>query len=69
MDRMRTAAAAAPDSFFLVQLPTRSALRLPWRAPPPAAQIPDWMQAADIAMVENYAVPNGRRYALLRLRP
>jgi 4-amino-4-deoxy-L-arabinose transferase-like glycosyltransferase len=69
MDRVRAAAATAPDSFFLVQLPTRSALRLPWRAPPSVAQIPDWMQAADITMVENYAVPNGRRYALLRLRP
>jgi 4-amino-4-deoxy-L-arabinose transferase-like glycosyltransferase len=69
LDRMRAAAAAAPDSFFLVQLPTRTALRLPWRAPPSVAQIPGWMQAADIAMVENYAVPNGRRYALLRLRP
>jgi 4-amino-4-deoxy-L-arabinose transferase-like glycosyltransferase len=69
LDRMRGAAAAAPDSFFLVQLPTRSALRLPWRAQPPAAQTPDWMQAADLMQVENYAVPNGRRYALLRLRP
>ena len=69
MDRMRAAAAAAPDGFFLVQLPTRSALRLPWRAQPPAAQTPAWMQAADLMLVENYAVPNGRSYALLRLRP
>jgi 4-amino-4-deoxy-L-arabinose transferase-like glycosyltransferase len=69
LDRMRAAAAAAPDSFFLVLLPTRSALRLPWRARPPAVQTPDWMQAADVMLVENYAVPNGRRYALLRLRP
>ncbi|HEV7357668.1 MAG TPA: glycosyltransferase family 39 protein [Steroidobacteraceae bacterium] len=69
MDRMRAATAAAPDSFFLVQLPTRSALRLPWHAQPPAAQIPEWMQAADLMLVEKYVVPNGRSYALLRFRP
>ena len=69
IDRMRAAAAAAPDSFFLVQLPTRSALRLPWRSQPPAVQSPEWMHAADLIWVENYTVPNGRRYALLRLRP
>jgi 4-amino-4-deoxy-L-arabinose transferase-like glycosyltransferase len=69
MDRMRAAAAAAPDSFFLVQLPARSALRLPWRAQPRAAQTQDWMQAAGLIPVENYAVRNGRRYALLRLKP
>jgi 4-amino-4-deoxy-L-arabinose transferase-like glycosyltransferase len=69
MGRTRAAAAAAPDSFFLVQLPTRSALRLPWRARPPATQTRDWMQAAGLIVVENYAVRNGRRYALLRLRP
>jgi 4-amino-4-deoxy-L-arabinose transferase-like glycosyltransferase len=68
MDRLRAAAAAAPDSFFLVQSP-RSAPRLPWRASAPAAQTPDWMHAADWMLVQNYAVPNGRRYALLRLRP
>jgi 4-amino-4-deoxy-L-arabinose transferase len=69
VDRMRAAAAAAPGSFFLVQLPTRSALRLPWRRPSPAAQVPDWMHAAELVSVENYSVPNGRRYALLRLKP
>jgi 4-amino-4-deoxy-L-arabinose transferase-like glycosyltransferase len=69
MDRIRAAAHAAPDSFFLLQLPTRSALRLPWRAQPPAAQIPYWMQAAGFTQVASYAVPNGRRYTLLRLRP
>ena len=69
VDRMRAAAAAAPDSLFLVQLPTRSALRLPWRAQPAAAQTPEWMQATDLLLVKNYTVPNGRRYALLRLRP
>ena len=69
INRMRTAAAADPDSFFLVQLPTRSALRLPWRARPPAPQTPEWMKAAGMTVVESYAVPNGRRYALLRLKP
>lgn len=68
VDRMRAAAAAAPGTFFLVQLPTRSALQLPWRRPPPEAPIPGWMRAADLVVVENYRVPNGRRYLLLRLK-
>jgi 4-amino-4-deoxy-L-arabinose transferase-like glycosyltransferase len=68
IDRLRTAAAAAPGSFFLVQLPTPSALRMPWRGPPPEAQIPDWMRTADLILVEQYALPHGRRYALLRLK-
>ncbi len=68
IDRVRAAAAAAPGSFFLLQLPTPPALRLPWRAAPPEARIPDWMHAADLVLVGNYALPHGRRYALLRLK-
>jgi 4-amino-4-deoxy-L-arabinose transferase len=68
IDRIRAAAAAAPGSFFLVQLPTPRALRLPWRTPPPEARMPDWMHAANLVLVENYSLPHGRRYALLRLK-
>jgi 4-amino-4-deoxy-L-arabinose transferase-like glycosyltransferase len=68
IDRITAAAAAAHGSFFLAQLPTRPALRLPWRAPPPEAQIPGWMHAANLVIVESYALPHGRRYALLRLK-
>jgi 4-amino-4-deoxy-L-arabinose transferase-like glycosyltransferase len=68
IDRIRSAAAAAPDSFFLVQLPSR-APRLPWRAKPPDAGLPPAWQAANLAMAKSYSLPNGRRYALLQVTP
>jgi 4-amino-4-deoxy-L-arabinose transferase-like glycosyltransferase len=66
---------SAPDSRVLSELPGR-AWTPRWRqvaadlgrtelaAPPPA---PDWM-GAGLDLVGTYALPNGRRYALLRLR-
>jgi hypothetical protein len=70
IERIRASAAAAPDSLFLVQLPTPSRLRLPWRARAPEsdASLP-WMQAAMLRPLETYSLPYGRRYALLQVTP
>jgi 4-amino-4-deoxy-L-arabinose transferase-like glycosyltransferase len=69
IERIRSAAAAAPMSLFLVQLPARSP-QLPWRTrsseldePPP------WMAAAKLRIAERYSLPHGRRYALLQVTP
>jgi 4-amino-4-deoxy-L-arabinose transferase-like glycosyltransferase len=68
--RVRTAAAAAaPDSLFLVQLPKLAPPGLPWRARPQESALPAWIEAANLEPVETYSVPYGRRYALLRFRP
>jgi 4-amino-4-deoxy-L-arabinose transferase-like glycosyltransferase len=69
IDRVRVAAAAAPDSFFLVQLPRQSPPGLPWRARTPEAAPPDWIEAANLRLSELYSVPHGRRYALLQVKP
>jgi 4-amino-4-deoxy-L-arabinose transferase len=68
IDRIRSAAAAAPMSLFLVQLPSQSP-QLPWRARSPQADVPPLWQAAKIQMAKNYSLPNGRRYALLQVTP
>jgi 4-amino-4-deoxy-L-arabinose transferase-like glycosyltransferase len=62
------AAGPSPDSRFLVQLPS-SAPRLPWRARAPQADLPPAWQAANLVIAESYALPNGRRYALLQVKP
>jgi hypothetical protein len=67
--RVRAAAAAAPDSLFLVQLPKPSPPGLPWRTPPPEVAPPAWIQAANLRVIDTYSVPYGRRYALLGLSP
>ncbi len=67
--RVRAAAAAAPGSFFLVQLPKQSPPGLPWRRRPPEAALPDWIPAANPSLINIYSLPYGRRYALLQLRP
>jgi 4-amino-4-deoxy-L-arabinose transferase-like glycosyltransferase len=66
--RVRAVAAAAPDRFFLVQLPKQSPPELPWRARPPDIALPAWIEEADLRVIDTYSVPYGRRYALLRLR-
>ena len=66
--RVRAVAAAAPDSFFLIQLPKQSPPQLPWRARPPDAALPAWIEEANLGLIDTYSVPYGRRYALLRLR-
>ena len=68
IERARAAAAAAPGSLFLVQLPKRSPPGLPWRARPQEAAVPAWIEAANLQPIETYSVPYGRRYALLRFK-
>jgi 4-amino-4-deoxy-L-arabinose transferase-like glycosyltransferase len=68
IDRIRSAAAAAPMSLFLVQLPSQSP-QLPWRRRPPQADVPPLWEAAKIQMAKSYSLPNGRRYALLQVTP
>ena len=68
-ERVRTAAAAAaPDSLFLVQLPKLAPPGLPWRARPRETALPAWIEAANLQPIETFSVPYGRRYALLRFR-
>jgi 4-amino-4-deoxy-L-arabinose transferase-like glycosyltransferase len=69
IERVHTAAAAAaPDSLFLVQLSKLAQPGLPWRARPQEAALPAWIEAANLQPIETYSVPYGRRYALLRFR-
>jgi 4-amino-4-deoxy-L-arabinose transferase-like glycosyltransferase len=68
VERVRAAAAAAPGSFFLVQLAKQAPPGLPWRARPPDAALPAWIEAANLHVIETYSVPYGRRYALLALK-
>ena len=68
IDRIRSAAAAAPMSLFLVQLPSQSP-QLPWRRRSPQADVPPLWQAAKVQMAKSYSLPNGRRYALLQVTP
>ncbi len=67
--RVRAAAGAAPDSLFLVQLAKQSPPQLPWRAQPPEVALPDWIQDANLRLIDTYSLPYGRRYALLRVKP
>jgi 4-amino-4-deoxy-L-arabinose transferase len=68
IDRVRSVAAAAPMSLFLVQLPSRSP-QLPWRARSPQPDVPPQWEAAGIRVARSYSLPNGRRYALLQVAP
>ena len=67
IERLRAAAAAAPESFFLVQLAKQSPPELPWRARPHDAALPAWIHETNLQVIDTYSVPHGRRYALLRL--
>jgi 4-amino-4-deoxy-L-arabinose transferase-like glycosyltransferase len=69
LERVRAAAAAAPESFFLVQLAKQAPPGLPWRTRPQDAAAPAWIQEANLRVIDTYSVPYGRRYALLQLRP
>jgi 4-amino-4-deoxy-L-arabinose transferase-like glycosyltransferase len=68
IDRIRSAAAAAPMSLFLVQLPAQSP-QLPWRSRSPQADVPPLWESAKLQMAKSYSLPNGRRYALLQVTP
>jgi 4-amino-4-deoxy-L-arabinose transferase-like glycosyltransferase len=60
--RLHSAAAAAPNTVFLVQM--RSSSPLPWRA---ADSSLPWMDPAKLRLLQSYSAPNGRRYALLQV--
>jgi 4-amino-4-deoxy-L-arabinose transferase-like glycosyltransferase len=70
------ALAQAPGAFVLVQLPGRAldpewrklAARLGRLPREPEGVDPDWLGSTTLATWKYYALPNGRRYALLRLR-
>ena len=62
--RVRSLTLAAPDNFYLALLPSQSP-QLPWRAHAKALVAPPWFEAANLKWIESYALPNGRRYALL----
>jgi 4-amino-4-deoxy-L-arabinose transferase-like glycosyltransferase len=59
IDRLRAAVLGAPRSLVFVQLPGRG-VDLPGRE----ADLP-WREAAGLQVAKRYALPNGRRYALL----
>lgn len=72
---LRAILSRAPDSRFVVQLPGRDwsprilalAAKLGIHHAAPAANAPPpWLAAAHLAVVANYALPYGRRYALLK---
>jgi 4-amino-4-deoxy-L-arabinose transferase-like glycosyltransferase len=79
IDRLRAAAGTAPQSLIVIQLPGRAgaiARRLrdevgPRRgsSAPQSGGRPElpWLQSAGLRMARSYALPNGRRYALLEL--
>jgi hypothetical protein len=73
VDRIDALAAAAPHSVFLVQIPQQRAQALGQllrRSKSPAVDaLQPWMQAAQLRIARLYALPHGRRYALLELNP
>ena len=62
--RLRADVLAAPQSLILVQVPGHAASLTPHSDPEPALP---WREAAGLRVLRNYALPNGRRYALLEL--
>ena len=79
IDRLRADTEAAPQSFIVVLLPGRAGsitqrLRFGPRrggTVQPSDGRPElpWLQSAGLRMAKTYALPNGRRYALLELTP
>jgi 4-amino-4-deoxy-L-arabinose transferase-like glycosyltransferase len=81
IDRLRTVVIAAPQSRVVVQLPGHANLIAqrfaPYLGQPrsgPAHPLdgepgPPWAAAAQLRIAKSYALPNGRRYALLELQP
>jgi 4-amino-4-deoxy-L-arabinose transferase-like glycosyltransferase len=66
IDRVRMFAAASPESLFLLQLPSQAPLLRRARAAQ-TNPLAVW-QAANLEVSGSYSLPNGRRYALLRVR-
>ncbi len=76
VDRLKAAAAAAPQSLIVVQLPGRAndlaqhiGHWFGWRRVPGSLSQPPWAAAAHLRPVKTYSLPNGRRYAVLEWRP
>jgi hypothetical protein len=69
LERVRSAAAAAPNSFFVLQLPKQPPPALPGHARPQPVEPPVWLPAANLRIIGTYSVPYGRRYALLGVKP
>jgi len=78
IEHLRADAEAAPQSFIVVLLPGRAGsitqrLRFGPRrgAVQPSDGQPElpWLQSAGLRVAKTYALPNGRRYALLELNP
>ncbi len=69
--------AASPDALVLVQLPGRAldpawlalAARFGHRAQDPQGVAPAWLDRTALTTWKYYALPNGRRYALLAAQP
>ncbi len=74
--RLKELMAAHPDAFVAAQWPGREttptlrrvahALGIRLEPVPPGAATPAWAAAAGLTVMHLYALPNGRRYALLR---
>ena len=80
IDHLRTRAGAAPQSLVVVLLPGRAtsmqrlmhafgARRGPAAQPSGGPPELPWLQSAGLRVAKSYALPNGRRYALLELNP
>jgi 4-amino-4-deoxy-L-arabinose transferase len=69
IERVRVAAAAAPGSFFLLQLARQAPPGLPGHARPQQVEPPAWLHTANLRVIDTYSVPYGRRYALLGVKP
>jgi 4-amino-4-deoxy-L-arabinose transferase-like glycosyltransferase len=68
LQRMQARVDAVPNTLVLVLVPGRPATRGLGRsaAPPTATSLP-WIQDTRMQLANSYALPHGRRYALLRL--
>src|SRR6266404_3893607 len=80
IEHLRTRAGAAPQSLVVVLLPGRAtsmqrlrhafgARRDPAAQPSGGPPELPWLQSAGLRVAKSYALPNGRRYALLELNP
>ena len=63
---LKAAVTAAPQSLIVAQLPGHAGRAA---ANPQFAAAPAWAAAAGLELWKSYSLPNGRRYALLELKP
>ncbi len=65
--RVRELVTEQPDARILTQLPGRQPgpMLQRWSVEPPEEAPPNWLDAAGLRIIALYALPNGRRYALL----